>query len=104
MTTLLFYKKLIGIDREAHRNTLFKMIENDQEYAKSHYSYPAAVVEFGQASLEYPIVFAMDGEVGGMPMVITGLRENENLFISANKKWDAAYIPAFVRRYPFCHK
>jgi hypothetical protein len=101
MTTLLFYKKLIGIDREAHRTTLFKMMENDHEYAKSHYSFPLAVVEFGQASLEYPIVFAMDGEGGGMPMAITGLRENENLFVSENKKWDAAYIPAFVRRYPF---
>jgi hypothetical protein len=36
-----------------------------------------------------------------MPAVILGLRGNENLYISNDGTWDARYIPAFVRRYPF---
>ncbi len=30
-----------------------------------------------------------------------GFRNDENLFVDENGKWDAKYIPAFVRRYPF---
>jgi len=36
-----------------------------------------------------------------MPAVILGVRESENLYLSQDSKWDAKYIPAFVRRYPF---
>ena len=30
-----------------------------------------------------------------------GLRNGENLFVDESGRWDAHYIPAFVRRYPF---
>ena len=36
-----------------------------------------------------------------MPAVILGVRGNENLFLSSSGEWQAKYIPAFVRRYPF---
>jgi hypothetical protein len=32
---------------------------------------------------------------------LLGLREAENLFVDQDGKWDARYVPAFVRRYPF---
>ncbi len=32
---------------------------------------------------------------------MAGLRDGENLFVNAAGVWDAEYIPAFVRRYPF---
>ena len=34
-------------------------------------------------------------------MVVLGLRNRENLFVDAQERWLATYIPAFVRRYPF---
>jgi hypothetical protein len=33
--------------------------------------------------------------------VILGVRGRENLFLSQENSWQAKYIPAFVRRYPF---
>jgi hypothetical protein len=36
-----------------------------------------------------------------VPAVLLGLREAENLFVDRDGKWDARYVPAFVRRYPF---
>jgi hypothetical protein len=30
-----------------------------------------------------------------------GLRSQDNLFVDGEGRWDARYIPAFVRRYPF---
>ena len=35
-------------------------------------------------------------------MALVGLRDNENLFVDAKGNWQAeAYIPAYIRRYPF---
>ena len=36
-----------------------------------------------------------------MPAVILGMRDKENLFLDATGGWQARYVPAFVRRYPF---
>ena len=57
-------------------------------------------VEFPHAASEYAIVFAGTKD-NLMPAVILGVRESENLYVSQDAKWDAKYIPAFVRRYPF---
>ena len=32
---------------------------------------------------------------------LLGLEQNENLFVDAAGAWQAAYIPAYIRRYPF---
>jgi hypothetical protein len=36
-----------------------------------------------------------------MSAALVGLHENENLFVSARNRWEARYIPACIRRYPF---
>jgi hypothetical protein len=35
------------------------------------------------------------------PVVLLGLEEGENLFVGADGKWEASYVPAIVRRHPF---
>jgi len=53
------------------------------------------------AARTYPIVFSAAAPT--VPFAVVGLRENENLFVDATGNWrDDAYIPAYVRRYPFC--
>lgn len=42
---------------------------------------------------------AAGGQV--VPVVMLGPRSRENLFIDEREQWDARYVPAFVRRYPF---
>lgn len=60
--------------------------------------------EFFAASRDYPIVFASaDGLRGFAPVIVLGLADGQNLFVDAAGRWDdAAYLPAFIRRYPFC--
>jgi hypothetical protein len=59
--------------------------------------------EFAAAQRDYPIVFsaAPGGEFA--PLAVLGLSDADNLFIDAEGRWErGAYVPAFVRRYPFC--
>jgi hypothetical protein len=60
--------------------------------------------EFNFAARDYPIVFASaDAGETYAPVIILGLADEQNLFVDAAGKWDdTAYLPAFVRRYPFC--
>lgn len=36
-----------------------------------------------------------------MPVALLGPRKDENLYVGPDGKWNAKYIPAYVRRYPF---
>lgn len=60
--------------------------------------------EFAVASRDYPIVFTtLDGGRTFAPVIVLGLADGSNLFLNDSGEWDAAtYLPAFVRRYPFC--
>lgn len=56
--------------------------------------------EFAIAARTYPIAFSSGAQT--VPFAIVGLRDNENLFVDAAGNWrEDAYIPAYVRRYPF---
>ena len=65
---------------------------------------PLSFTEFAPASRDYPIAFiSSDGGTTFFSMAILGLENRENLFVSAENRWEAgAYMPAYVRRYPFC--
>ena len=56
------------------------------------------------ASRDYPIVFSTaDNGQSFAPLAVLGLGNEQNLFINAGGEWGAdTYVPAFVRRYPFC--
>jgi SapC len=56
--------------------------------------------EFASAALEYAIIFGGAGDVV-MPAAIVGVRNDENLYVTKQGGWQAKYIPAFVRCYPF---
>jgi len=65
---------------------------------------PLSYVEFGAACRDYPITFVSgDGGKTFLPMAILGLENQQNLFVTENGNWDAGvYLPAYIRRYPFC--
>lgn len=60
--------------------------------------------EFNIAARDYPIVFASaDAGETYAPVIVLGLADEQNLFVDSSGAWDdTAYLPAFVRRYPFC--
>ena len=101
MSNFAFYKKLVALNSEAHRNLKFAATETSFAFAADTTAVLLAGVEFAEAGREYPIVFVR-GQDGQMrPVALLGVRDGENLFVDAKGKWDAGYIPAFVRRYPF---
>lgn len=100
MANLLFYEKPAALNKVAHKDFKIKPMGNDFTFAKGTNSVILAGVEFTEAAKEYPIVFAQAGEQV-VPVALLGLRNEENLFVAEDGKWDARYIPAFVRRYPF---
>lgn len=99
MSELMFYERVVALNDHAHSKLKVRPTTSFAYAAKTN-SVPILASEFFDCAREYPIVFA-SGEAGLVPAVLLGLRESENLFVGADGKWDARYVPAFVRRYPF---
>jgi hypothetical protein len=74
----------------------------------SHYLFAAAdnvvpllVNEFKQASAVSPIAFSKTKE-GFNPVLMMGLKEKDNLLVTAQGEWLGSYVPAYYRSHPFC--
>ncbi len=100
MAELVFYKKLVALNKDKHRLHSFKRFEN-LDFAAHTQLVLLTGSEFTDACKEYPIVFVKNPDGSMMPVALLGFRENENLYVDINGKWNARYIPAYVRRYPF---
>lgn len=96
----MFYKKVVPLNKEVHSELYIENIEGYQHTKETNSIYIAAV-EFLQISKEYPIVFAKGPDEKVFPVALLGLQKNKNLFVDDKGNWTAAYIPAYVRRYPF---
>ena len=102
------HRNPVPLDREKHRS-----LKIDRP-AMSNYtpmaglnSYFINAVEFADACRDYPIVFvrATAAEAGKplevAPVAVFGLAPGENLFLESSGQWNASYIPAQLRAYPF---
>jgi hypothetical protein len=97
-TQLLFYETAVPLSLARHGDWAIE--PRDYSFSQAINSVPLTTIEFPAAAAEYSIVFA--GQSGAlMPVAILGVRPAQNLFVTADGKWDAKYVPAFVRRYPF---
>lgn len=96
---LLIYEKAIPVTRKQHGDVSIKS-GNDYGFARTVNSVPLMATEFDLSSVEYAIVFSGEGK-DIMPAALLGIRDSENLDIDEHGAWNAKYIPAFVRRYPF---
>jgi hypothetical protein len=96
---MLIYDTVVPLSGARHLDASVE-IGGTYDFSGKVNSVPLMAVEFPLAAAEYAIVFAGAGE-SLMPAVILGIRDTENLFVSKENVWDAKYIPAFVRRYPF---
>lgn len=99
--TVLFYQRPVLLDRVAHRQARVNMRNVDFAFTRKTNSVPITALEFGRAATEFPIVFAGPSPDRLMPVVVLGMRNEENLFVNAEGKWTGVYVPAFIRRYPF---
>jgi len=73
------------------------------EFCTRSNAVPISYTEFTVACRDYPLVFASsDNGQTFAPVAVLGFADGENLFL-ADGAWDKnAYLPAYVRRYPFC--
>lgn len=64
---------------------------------------PVSFAEFGVAGRDYPVVFA-SGDEGKTfaPVAVLGIGQGENLYLNDDGWAPGTYVPAYVRRYPFC--
>lgn len=94
------FKNVVPITQERHGKKRIKAIQNF-DFAKNVNMASIMVHEFSRAASIYPIVFVEDKQKDQFkPVVLLGLEEGENLFVQ-NDAWQASYIPAIIRRYPF---
>jgi hypothetical protein len=99
MSGTMYYRKPVLLNREKHRQRRVKPSAGFG-FARQSVSLPLAGAEFTEACKDYAIVFARQGGKV-VPLALLGLRDGENLFVDGQDRWTAAYVPAFVRRYPF---
>jgi len=92
----LFYRELQPLDSKAHAD--WRLKQGDAGFTAETPFVPLVVGEIAAASRNYPIVFAADS---AQPIAVLGL-ERRNLFLGDDGRWtEGAYVPAYVRRYPF---
>ncbi len=101
------YRQPAALDRNLHRALRSTRAFGDLAAAASANSLFVAAVEFADASREYPLVFIAAGDdeqapgkTHVAPMAALGLARGENLYWDGTR-WDARYVPACLRRYPF---
>ena len=96
---VLFYGKPEPLSIDAHGKLGVDPVEQPYGFVAEANIVPLTVTEFAPAALSYPVIFVGDAR---QPVAVMGLRQGENLFVSeAGAFKPEAYIPAYVRRYPF---
>ena len=105
MIDTALYVEPAWLDPAYQRNLKIGELTDFSIASRMHSAYLTAT-EFPQASVELPIVFIATGERDATgratvsPIVLLGLVPGENLQVEGTR-WDARYIPASIRRYPF---
>ena len=95
----MFYKNPVPIEPQRHATAGLRE-RSDFRFAADTNAVPLTAAEIVHAARTYPIVFSAAAPT--VPFAVVGLRDHENLFVDAAGTWrEDAYIPAYVRRYPF---
>ena len=98
---LMIYDQVVPVSQQRHA-TLCVETGFGYEFARGLKSVPIVASEITQAAREYAVVFAPTGKDNDVaPMVVVGIRDGENFYLTDDGEWTASYIPAFLRRYPF---
>jgi hypothetical protein len=95
----LFYNDLVPLSSVEHASYKGKGLDNLAMLATTH-AVPLTVEEFVIAQRSQPIVFSAGDDA--LPLALYGLNEGVNMFMDENNMLQPqAYLPAYVRRYPF---
>jgi hypothetical protein len=100
------HKEPVALDTVLHRDLRLKTEQNAIPRLAPFTSFLVSVSEFNDAAMFFPILFVRaapdaTGQDTVAPVAVFGLKPGENLFATADGKWDAGYVPAVLRAYPF---
>ncbi len=92
------YRQLEGLTADRHR--ALRLRDVGYGFAAAASAVPLAAEEFIIAARSLAIVFT--AQAPHMPVALTGLAAGANLFVDSGGAWKiGAYVPAYLRRYPF---
>jgi hypothetical protein len=96
---VLLYKNPQPLSAQEHGDLGLMNLARPFSFVEQTHVVPLTVQEFGICAATMPIIIAPDRKT---PLAVMAARSGENLFVGADGQWEMdAYIPAFVRRYPF---
>jgi hypothetical protein len=82
------------LHKETHKDVKITQPKSVADLKEQH-ALGVVVQEFALAGAHYPIAFVKPQESGNcFPVVILGLEQNKNLFVTDEGKWDGMYMPA----------
>ena len=87
------------ITRERHGHQYW-LKQSGHRFAASDALCPLVAQELPKAVLSLPIGFMAEGD-NFVPVAVQGLTPGQNLWVAADGRWLASYIPAPYRGYPF---
>ncbi|HXD08203.1 MAG TPA: SapC family protein, partial [Burkholderiaceae bacterium] len=108
MSLSTLYRNPVPLDRTQHRGKRIRTLSDFSLASKANAMF-LACGEFSEACKEYVIAFLPVSDAQGnptqdvTPVAVLGLRQDENLYVEANGRWDARYLPAYMRRYPLSY-
>lgn len=95
------YKEIVPFNR-AQKVRLLRPGEVPA-FARGLNAIPVSYSEFGMVAREYPIVFTGTGDGKAFaPVAVLGMTPGENLYDAGGSWAPKVYVPAYVRRFPFC--
>jgi hypothetical protein len=101
VSEVIFYERPVPLNRESHKDLRIQPMQDLKFTAKAH-SVPLACIEFPMAAHHVPVLFGGNSIEDASPVALLGVRQSENLMLNSDGHWaNGAYVPAFIRRYPF---
>lgn len=97
------YGAVVPLDRQRHAGLGLRR-DASHAWVRALNAVPVGGAEFFAAARHYPLAFLRDARGGEFRAVaVLGLRARENRFVDGSGRWAADhYVPAYVRRFPFC--
>ncbi len=97
---MFLYQQPELLTPEAHGSMGFTPAKRPYDFVRNERVVPLTMTEFSSAQRYYPIIFSnIDNP---LPLAVTGLLEENNLFVDADGHWDPmCYVPMYLKCYPF---
>jgi hypothetical protein len=94
------YGEIVPLEKE-HRVLL--PAGNTPIFCRHLNAIAVSIAEFVAAGRDYPVAFLRGASGGFAPVAVLGLTDAANLYVDRAGEWErGAYVPAYVRRFPFC--